>query len=76
MATNDPRLEKRLALVRENLEREFPSVPAKELNEGFSSVVSQLLADARVLEFVPVLAARYTREQFQSREASDEPQAA
>jgi hypothetical protein len=76
MATPDAQLTNRLALVRQGLAREFPSVPEKELDDDFSEVVSQLLADARVLDFVPVLARRYTRDRIQRGEAAAEPKAA
>ena len=62
MTVHDLRLKQRLDLVRQNLERDFPAVPPKKLEDRLARVVSQLVADARVLDFVPVLAERFTRD--------------
>jgi hypothetical protein len=65
-AEPDAQLTTRLTLASQHLHREFPSVPARVIDEHFSTVVTELLASARLFEFVPVLAGRYTRERIEA----------
>jgi hypothetical protein len=67
MSLHQQHLEIRLAPIREELGREFPTVPPSEIEASFLIVVKQLRVSARILDYVPVLALRLTRERLQAR---------
>jgi len=59
----------RLARTRANLGQEFNRLPQMEVDKRFDGIVTQLLAEARFDDFVPVLAWRYAREELQTETA-------
>ena len=46
--------------------REFERLPESEVNERFDAIVAQLLSEASIPDYVPVLAWRYSRETLRS----------
>lgn len=64
MEVQQRQLERRVALAREHLEREFPGVPRDEVDASLHVAVSELLQDARVLDYVQILAFRSARERL------------
>jgi hypothetical protein len=68
MAVQQRQLERRVALARERLESEFPDIPRDEVGASLSIAVSQLLDDARVFDYVPILALRSARERLEARQ--------
>jgi len=59
----------RLARTRAHLGQEFDELPQAEVDRRFDGIVTQLLAEARFDDFVPVLAWRYAREELQTETA-------
>jgi hypothetical protein len=55
-----------LECVRDGVAREFERLPESEVNERFDAIVAQLLSEASIPDYVPVLAWRYSRETLRS----------
>jgi hypothetical protein len=64
----DKDMRKHLDRVRGGIAREFEQVPQHEVNERFERIVRQLVSEATFLDFVPVLAWRYSREALRTVE--------
>jgi hypothetical protein len=62
VAVLDEMMTRRIEAVCSRLDQEFPEAGAETIRERASAVISELLAEARVTDFVPVLAYRATRE--------------
>ena len=60
MITDDPQVREKLQGAKERLAREFGDADAN-VSECFDRVVAELVAVARVPDFLPVLADRYAR---------------
>lgn len=58
----------RLGRMRTGIAREFHRLPEHEVNRRFDQIVKQLLDEATIADFVPVLAWRYSRESLKSLE--------
>ena len=64
--TLDVKTRNHLECVREGVAREFERPPESEVNERFDAIVAQLLSEASIPDYVPVLAWRYSRETLRS----------
>jgi hypothetical protein len=58
----------KLDRVRNGIAREFDHLPQHEVDARFETIVAQLLSDATFLDYVPVLAWRYSREALRTME--------
>ena len=65
----EPALHTRLEHVVTKLEREFPGCEAAMVRQMVESVSGQLLADAKCMEFVPVLTERHVRAMLREQAA-------
>jgi hypothetical protein len=54
--------------LRDGIAREFDNVPQHEVDARFEAIVAQLLSNATFLDFVPVLAWRYSRAALKTME--------
>ena len=61
-ATPDETLSKRLQMAETDVAREFDSLDREVVRKEFEQVTADLLKDATVTDFVPVLAGRHVRE--------------
>jgi hypothetical protein len=50
-----------LERVRDGVAREFDRLPESGVNERFDAIVAQLLSEASIPDYVPVLTWRYSR---------------
>lgn len=66
----DEMFEKRLEQAEVDLAREFSAVDRDLLHREFESITSELLRNATVTDFVPVLARRHARERLRSMPAA------
>jgi hypothetical protein len=66
----DETFEKRMRQAEDDVLREFDPVDHERVRREFDRVSSDLLRDARVTDFVPVLASRRVRDIFRSVPAS------
>jgi hypothetical protein len=66
----DEMFEKRLQQAEVDLAREFSTVDREVVRREFERIAGDLLANAKVTDFVPVLARRHAREQLQSMPAT------
>jgi hypothetical protein len=66
----DEMFEKRLQQAEVDLVREFATVDRELVHREFERIAGDLLRDAKVMDFVPVLARRHTREQLRSMPAA------
>jgi hypothetical protein len=66
----DEMFEKRLQQAEVDLAREFSTVDRELVHREFERISGDLLANAKVTDFVPVLARRHTREQLRSMPAA------
>ena len=66
----DEVFEKRLQQAEVDLAREFSTVDRELVHREFERIAGDLLANARVTDFVPVLARRHAREQLRSMPAA------
>jgi hypothetical protein len=64
----DDKTRTHLDRVRTSITREFDHIPQHEVNARFDQIVAQLLSDATFVDFVPVLAWRYSRETLRTME--------
>ena len=76
MHPDDPCNATRFQEIERRLTGEFPSIPPAEIKACVSRVAGELLDGARLLDFVPLLAERFAREQLHSRASSVRPIAA
>ena len=58
----------RLAVTRRGIENELDHLPREQVDARFDEIVAELLEDATLGDFVPVLAWRYSREELLSVE--------
>jgi hypothetical protein len=54
--------------IRTGIAGEFDQIPQQEVDARFDAIVAELLSDATFLNFIPVLAWRYSREQLKLME--------
>jgi hypothetical protein len=66
----DEMFEKRLQQAELDLAREFATVDREFVHREFERIAGDLLRDATVTDFVPVLARRHAREQLRSMPAA------
>jgi hypothetical protein len=66
--TLDEKTRTHLERVRSGVAHEFGGLPEEEVNARFDEIVNELLEDASFGDFVPVLAWRYSREEFRAVE--------
>jgi hypothetical protein len=66
----DEMFEKRLQQAEVDLAREFSTVDRELVHREFERVAGELLREAKVTDFVPVLARRHAREQLRSMPAA------
>ena len=66
--TLDEHTRTHLDQVRSGIAREFDHLPQQEVDARFEAIVSKLVRDATFLDFVPVLAWRYSREAIKTME--------
>jgi hypothetical protein len=66
----DEMFEKRLQQAEVDLAREFSAVDRELLHREFERITGDLLRDATVTDFVPVLARRHARERLRSMPAA------
>jgi hypothetical protein len=64
--TLDSAIETRLAVTRHGIEDEFDHLPREQVDARFDRIVAQLLDQATLGDFVPVLAWRYAREELRA----------
>jgi hypothetical protein len=62
VADRDPAFEKRMKQAELEVEREFGALDADVVRREFARVTDDLLRNARVTDFVPVLVHRHVRE--------------
>jgi len=62
----DETFEKRMRQAEDDVLREFDAVDHERVRREFDRVSSDLLRDARVTDFVPVLASRRVRDNLRS----------
>jgi hypothetical protein len=62
----DETFEKRMRQAEDDVLREFDAVDRERVRREFDRVSSDLLRDARVTDFVPVLASRRVRDNLRS----------
>jgi hypothetical protein len=62
--------EKRLQQAEVDLVREFAAIDRELVHQEFERIAGDLLRDAKVTDFVPVLARRHAREQLRSMPAA------
>jgi uncharacterized protein DUF3562 len=62
VAERDATFEKRMRLAESEVAREFGSLDPEVVHREFTRASDDLLRDARVMDFVPVLASRHARE--------------
>jgi Protein of unknown function (DUF3562) len=65
----DPALEKRMKQAESEIAREFGALDPEFVHREFTRVSEDLLRNARVMDFVPVLAHRQVRENLRVRSA-------
>ena len=70
MAERDATFEKRMRQAESEVAREFGSLDPEVVHREFTRVSDDLLRDARVMDFVPVLASRHARENLRVRSVS------
>lgn len=66
--TLDEKTRMHLERVRSGVAHEFGRLPEHEVNARFDEIVNELLEEASFGDFVPVLAWRYSREEFRAVE--------
>jgi hypothetical protein len=66
VAERDATFEKRMRQAESEVVREFGSLDPEVVHLEFARVSDDLLRDARVMDFVPVLASRHARENLKS----------
>jgi len=66
----DEMFEKRLQQAEVDLVREFSAVDPELVHREFERIATDLLANAKVTDFVPVLARRHARDQLRSMPAA------
>jgi Protein of unknown function (DUF3562) len=66
MAERDATFEKRMRQAESEVAREFGSLDPEVVHREFTRVSDDLLRNARVMDFVPVLASRHARENLKS----------
>jgi hypothetical protein len=59
--TRDVQTRNHLERVRDGVAREFDRLPESGVNERFDAIVAQLLSEASIPDYVPVLTWRYSR---------------
>jgi hypothetical protein len=59
--TLDVQTRNHLERVRDGVAREFDRLPESGVNERFDAIVAQLLSEASIPDYVPVLTWRYSR---------------
>jgi hypothetical protein len=59
--TLDVETRNHLERVRDGVAREFEQLPESGVNERFDAIVAQLLSEASIPDYVPVLTWRYSR---------------
>jgi hypothetical protein len=59
--TLDMQTRNHLERVRDGVAREFDRLPESGVNERFDAIVAQLLSEASIPDYVPVLTWRYSR---------------
>jgi hypothetical protein len=69
-AALDETFEKRMRQAETDVAREFESLDPGLVRAQFERVAGELLRDARVTDFVPVLARRYVRDVLKAMAAS------
>jgi arsenate reductase (thioredoxin) len=62
----DPALEKRMKQAEAEVAREFGSLDPEVVHREFTRVSDDLLRNARVMDFVPVLVHRHVRDNLKS----------
>jgi hypothetical protein len=62
----DPALEKRMKQAEAEVAREFDALDPELVHREFARVSDDLLRDARVTDFVPVLVHRHVRDNLRS----------
>ena len=63
---NEEVLSRQVEKQLDSLRREFPEIPTEEVTALAEAQFGRLRADARIPEFIPVLAYRYTARRFAS----------
>jgi hypothetical protein len=58
----DTALEKRMKQAESEVEREFHTLDPEEVRREFARVAEELISQAKVMDFVPVLVHRHVRE--------------
>ena len=66
----DEMFEKRLQQAEVDLAREFSAIDRELVHREFERIAGDLLANAKVTDFVPVLARRHARDQLRSMPAA------
>jgi hypothetical protein len=66
----DPAFEKRMKQAESEITREFHALDPEEVRREFARVSDDLLRNARVTDFVPVLVHRHVRENLRVRSVS------
>ena len=61
MLTDDPNLRQKLSETKERLVREFEATAASSVHDCFDRAVCGLVTQARIADFLPVLAERHAR---------------
>lgn len=69
MATIDENFEKRMKQAESEVAREFHLLDPELVQQEFARVSEDLLRNATVMDFVPVLVHRHVRENLRSRPA-------
>lgn len=69
MAARDKNFEKRMRQAESEVAREFGQLDPELVHREFARVTDDLLRDARVTDFVPVLVHRHVRENLKASAA-------
>ncbi len=72
-AVLDEKFEKRMKQAETDVAREFSALDPELVHEEFRRVADDLLRNARVKDFVPVLARRHVRDHLRSLPAAVQP---
>jgi hypothetical protein len=70
-AALDETFEKRMRQAETDVAREFQSLDPEVVRSQFERVAGELLRDAKVTDFVPVLARRYVRDILKAMPATE-----
>jgi hypothetical protein len=70
-AALDETFEKRMRQAETDVAREFESLDPEVVRSQFERVAGELLRDAKVTDFVPVLARRYVRDVLKAMPATE-----